>query len=113
MSKKLRDTLGVLIAVPVLGVLMGGIYSLPAMRVTSGREPWLTILLFLGLSVTVLCIGFGTGLGSGWISVAWMSACVVLLVRRSFGKLDHSLERFGLLHALTVAGMLWLVLLVR
>lgn len=98
-----------LIAVPVLGVLMGGIYSLPAMRLTNCREPWFTVLLGIGLSVTVLAIGFACGLALPVILIAWICACVLLLVRRFLGKLDHNLERFGLVHAVTLVGMFWLV----
>jgi len=105
MNDRFRDALIVLIAVPVLGVLMGGVYSVPAMRVTSCRDPWLTILLGVGLSVTVGAIGFAFDLMLLLIVGAWTCAWVLLLVRRYFGKLDHNLERFGLIHAVTLVGM--------
>lgn len=109
MNPKLRDALMVLIAVPVLGVLMGGVYSLPAMRVTNCREPWYTMSLAMGLSVTVVAIGLACGLGFPLTLIAWLCACVALLVRRSFGKLDHNVERFGFIHAMTLVGMFWFV----
>ena len=109
MDEEVRDFLIYLIAVPVIGLLMGGIYSLPAMRITNGREPWLTILLSVGLSTTVIAIGFACGLSIPVVAGAWGFACVALVVRRCFGKLDHSVERFGLIHALTLVGMYWLV----
>jgi hypothetical protein len=110
MSEKLRATVILLVAIPVLGILMGGIYSLPAMRATDCREPWYTLLLAGGLSVTVVAIGITWGLSLALILIALACAWSVLLVRRSFGKLDHNVERFGLIHAVTLAGMVWLIL---
>jgi hypothetical protein len=36
--ERLRDFAIYLIAVPVLGILMGGVYSMPAGRATKGRD---------------------------------------------------------------------------
>jgi hypothetical protein len=105
MNERYRDMLIVPIAVLVLGVLMGGMYSVPAMRVTSCRDPWLTILLGVGLSVTVGALGFAFGLTFLLIVGTWIFAWALLLVRRFFGKLDHNLERFGLVHAATLVGV--------
>ena len=113
MNEKLQNTFIVLIAVPVLGILMGGVYSVPAMRVTNCRDPWFTMLLAAGLSVTIVAIAIGCGLAVPLTLIAWACACAGLLVRRSFGKLDHNIERFGLIHAASLVGMLWLVLLAR
>ena len=41
----------------IVGIFMGGIYSLPAMRVTKSTDPWLTILLSIGLTISVTTIG--------------------------------------------------------
>jgi hypothetical protein len=101
MNNRFQNVLIVLIAAPVLGVLMGGVYSVPSMRITSCRDPWLTILLGAGLSITVGVIGFAFDLGLLRIVGAW----ALLLVRRFFGKLDHNLERYGLVHAVTLVGM--------
>lgn len=43
--------------VPVVGLLMGGIYSMPAMRVCKDREPWLSMSLSIGLAITVFGLG--------------------------------------------------------
>ena len=88
------------LAAPVVGLLMGGIYSMPAMRLCKGREPWLSALLACGLALTVFGIGylvetpilFSTG---GWI----LSVVLLLVARRLHGALDGNLERFGLVHA--------------
>jgi hypothetical protein len=101
MTDKIREALIMLIAIPVLGVFMGGVYSVPAMRVTNCRDPWLTV----GLSVTVGAIGFAFDLTFLTIMCAWICATVLLVVRRFFGKLDHNLERFGLVHAVTLVGV--------
>jgi hypothetical protein len=45
--------------VPFLGVLFGGIYSVPAILLSRGRDPWLSVLLLSGLALTV----FGAGAG--------------------------------------------------
>jgi hypothetical protein len=57
LPKVFREALVIIVGVPVVGILMGGAYSLPAMTITKGRDPWLTMLLAVGLSITVLGIG--------------------------------------------------------
>jgi hypothetical protein len=91
------------IAVPLLGGLMGGIYSLPAIRFTKEREPWLTLLLAAGLAVTVFGIGHllrGPLQTLFWIYLA--SLTLLLLARWAFGSLGHNLERFGMVHMATL-----------
>jgi hypothetical protein len=110
MNKKFREQLiVVLIALPVLLVMMGGVYSIPAISVTRGRDPWFTLLLGAGLLATVAGIGFACNLRFPVILGAWLCACMALFVRRRFGKLDHNLERFGLIHGMTLVGMFWVV----
>lgn len=109
LSAKNFDLLTLMIGVPVVGILMGGMYSLPAMRVTGSRDPAYTILLGAGLSVTVIGIGMAADLSLPLVSAAWLFAMLVLMTRRLFGKLDHNVERFGLVHALTLVGMFWVV----
>lgn len=111
MNENLRYALGVALAAFVLGVLMGGVYSLPAMRVTKCREPWYTILLGIGLSITILGLGFAFNVSIPLITGAWICALLLLGMRRCAGKLDHNLERFGLVHAFALVGMLWVILL--
>ncbi len=100
----------VVFGVPVVGLLMGGVYSIPASRLTGARDPWLTVLLGLGLGVTV--VGGGT-LMSGGVplrggsasALAWVfagSIALLLAARRVYGHLGHSVERFGLVHAATL-----------
>src|SRR5215212_8279267 len=111
MSEKLREILVVSLAVIVLGVLMGGVYSAPAMWITNNRDPWLTILLSAGLSAVVVAIGVAFGLTLPLILAAWGCSCTALLIRRYFGKLDHNLERFGLIHAWSSLGTVCLALM--
>lgn len=88
------------IAIPVVGLLMGGIYSLPAMRVCRGREPWLSGVLSIGLALTVFGFGYLTETPILFSTGAWGLSVVLLLVaRRLYGSLDGKLERFGLVHA--------------
>ena len=101
----------VLLAIPVLGLLCRGIYWFPAIYLTKGRDPWLTIILALGLLVTVVALL--AGLSFGWCVLAAGCACLLLLIRRFFGKLDHNVERFGFVHATTLLGMFWLAYFVR
>ena len=94
----------------VVGILMGGMYSLPAMKVTNSKEPWFTLLLSFGLTLTVTVMGllfFKTNLH---IIYAVLAANILLIIRRSFGKLDHNTERFGLIHAISLIGCFWYVL---
>ena len=99
-EKAIETTIVMLIGIPVVGLLMGGIYSLPAIRLSKGREPWLSGLLSIGLAITVFGVGF---LGDTPVSLsvgAWLISIVLLeLARRSHGTLDGNLERFGLVHA--------------
>jgi hypothetical protein len=88
------------LAVPVVGLLMGGVYSIPATYLTKGRDPWLTLLLAVGLAVTV--VGGGYVLDTPFVfSVgAWcLTISLLLAARRYHGSLDGNLERFGQVHA--------------
>ena len=102
-------TLGVL----VVGILMGGMYSLPAMKVTKSKEPWFTLLLSLGLTLTVTVMGLLLFRSNRHIVYAILAANILLVIRRSFGKLDHNVERFGLIHAIGLTGCFWYVLLIE
>lgn len=112
MTSKLHDlgrTLAYgLLAVPIVGVLLGGVYSWPAAKLTNGREPWLTLLLIVGLAVSVGGLGYALGTDPTYAAIAWgVSVILLLLVRKLFGALDRNLERFGIVHvaALTATGL--------
>ncbi len=99
----------IIVGVPVLGVLMGGIYSLPAMKATDERDPWLTILLVCGLAFTVFGIGFFTGTPMAWSAALFgLGLLLLLCARMLYGSLGHNMERFGMVHMLVL--MLTLVL---
>ena len=100
-ASRLFENITVLgIAVPVVGLLMGGIYSMPAMHVCKGREPWLSMLLSIGLAITVFGLGYLTDTPILFSIGAWGFSVILLLVaRRHHGTLDGNLERFGLVHA--------------
>ncbi len=104
-SDKLKEwALMVAVGVPVLGLLMGGIYSLPAMKLCKGREPWLTGSLAAGLAVTVFGIAWPTGVPPAYLAGAWAVSLLLLLgQRRLHGTLDGNLERFGMVHAVALA----------
>jgi hypothetical protein len=90
-------------AVPLLGLLMGGVYSLPAMKLTKERDPWLTVILGLGLAVTVFGIGTVTRSSTSHLVIVWAASLFLLLLARKFyGGLGHSLERFGVVHLATL-----------
>jgi hypothetical protein len=88
------------LSVPVVGLLMGGVYSIPALYLTKGRDPWHTLLLAVGLAITV--VGGGYLLATPFVlSVgAWgLTLGLSLAARRYHGSLDGNLERFGQVHA--------------
>ena len=97
----------------VVGILMGGIYSLPAMKVTSSKEPWFTLLLSFGLTITVMAIGLLFFQSNIHVIYAILAANIPLIIRRFFGQLDHNAERFGLVHAISLLGCFWYVLLIN
>jgi hypothetical protein len=111
-SDKLKEwALMVAVGVTILGQLMGGIYSLPAMKLCKGREPWLTGALAAGLSVTVLGIGYPAGVPPLYLAGAWLASLLLLLgARRLYGTLEGNLERFGLVHATALMMTLGLTL---
>ncbi len=94
----------ILLGVPVLGILLGGVYSLPAMRVTKERDPWFTLLLAGGLGITIFGIGLPTHTPLLYSAALWLLSIVLLLLRHAAygGKLGHNIERFGLVHAVTL-----------
>ena len=104
---QLQETfLLILIAGPVLGLLLGGVYSYPAIRFTKGREPWLSLLLAVGLSITVFGLGLAANVPVPYLGVVWVVALLLLLVaRRVYGTLDHNLERFGMVHAVALVAI--------
>ena len=97
----------------VVGLFMGGIYSLPAMRVTKSIDPWLTILLSIGLTITVTTIGVILFTSYIHVIYAILAANILLIIRRCFGKMDHNAERFGLVHAFSLIGCFWYVVLLK
>ncbi len=92
---------------------MGGIYSFTAMKLTKAKDPWFTMLLAFGLSITVSGIGLAFFSSYRQIIIAVIAANTLLLIRRCFGKFNHNAERFGLVHALTLVGCFWYVLLTK
>ena len=96
----------------VVGLFMGGIYSLPAMRLTNNTDPWFTILLGIGLSITVGTMVFLITASYLHVIYAILIANVLLIIRRYFGKLDHNAERFGMIHALCLIGCFWYAILI-
>jgi len=51
-NKALETAVVYAVGLPVVGLFMGGIYSVPAISLCSGREPWLSVLLSLGRDMT-------------------------------------------------------------
>jgi hypothetical protein len=105
--KKQRISIGevalIMFAIPLLGGLMGGVYSVPAIYLTKERDPWLTLFLAIGLAVTVFGIGYTQQ--SPLQPLCWVfsiSLLLLLLARWAFGSLGHSLERFGMVHIATL-----------
>lgn len=112
-ASKVFETVALVgIAVPVVGLLMGGIYSMPAMRLCKGREPWLSVLLSLGLAITVFGLGYLGETPILFSAGAWGFSVILLLVaRRLYGTLDGNLERFGMVHGSALLAALIVVAL--
>ena len=99
----ISERLLIICVIPLLGVLLGGIYSLPAMRVTRERDPWLTLLLSCGLAITVFGLGLLSGTPTWTLGLVYGASILLLLVaRRLYGSLGHNVERFGLVHMATL-----------
>lgn len=97
------ELLLIAVAVPLLAILLGGVYSLPAIKLTKERDPWLTMLLALALAATDFGIGALLHAPMAHLSGVWFVSVVLLLIARKFyGGLGHSLERFGVVHAATL-----------
>ena len=102
-----------LIGFIVVGLFMGGIYSLPAIRLTKSTDPWLTILLSIGLTTTVAAIGLMFSTSYLHIIYVILFANALLIIRRCFGKMDHNVERFGLIHGLSLIASFWYFILLN
>jgi hypothetical protein len=56
-ANKVLETVVVFgVGVPIVGLLMGGIYSVPVMSLCKGHEPYLSALLSFGLGMTNLVL---------------------------------------------------------
>jgi hypothetical protein len=102
-ESRLRSTLLIVFATPLLGVLMGGVYWLAAVKLSGGREPWLGLLLLLGIAVTVFGGGSALQIPLLNLGLPFVVASVSLLViRRIYGDLARNLEHFGIVHVFAV-----------
>jgi hypothetical protein len=90
----------ILLGVPVLGILLGGVYWFPALRLTKERDPWFTLFLAAGLAVTVFGLGLLAHTPPLYSAAIWVLSGIFLLLRRAAygGRLGHNVERFGMVH---------------
>ena len=94
-----REALLLCLALPFLGVLFGGIYSVPAIKLSRGREPWLSSLLLSGLALTVFGAWFLLRIPAARLGGVYVVVAVAFfVVRRAFGGLQRNLEHFGIVH---------------
>lgn len=91
-----------LFMLPFVGLMLGAIYSWPAMVVTKERDPWLTLLLALGLGITVFGVGIFSHIPLSYLAAVWLLAVILLLLVRSAFGLTGNIEHFGMAHILTI-----------
>jgi hypothetical protein len=102
------------LAVPVLGILLGGVYSLPAIHLVKDRDPWLTLALAGGLTVTVFGVGWMAGALLLPVAAVWLIGIILLLFTRTvYGRLGRDLERFGIVHAITLLLTIFVIAVTR
>lgn len=101
----LREALVILVGVPIVGILFGGIYSWPAMMMTKERDPALTTVLAAGLAATIGSIGWVMETPIPLLICVFGASLMLLgLARWAYGSLGHNLERFGMVHATVLVG---------
>ncbi|MEK7951658.1 hypothetical protein [Luteolibacter soli] len=84
----------------MLGIVMGGVFSVPVMMITRERDPWLTLLLMGVMGCAIFGLGMAIGVPWWWLGILWVVAIGLLLwVRADYGSLGHSVERFGMVYA--------------
>ncbi|WP_437530988.1 hypothetical protein WME79_00795 [Sorangium sp. So ce726] len=94
-----REALLLCLGVPFLGILFGGVYSVPAILLSRGRDPWLSVLLLSGLALTVFGVGSLLRIPAGHLGGVYVVVAVAFfVVRRAFGGLERNLEHFGVVH---------------
>lgn len=99
LSERAREALLLAPALPFLGILFGGIYAVPAIWLSRGRDPWLSVLLLSGLALTVFGAGFLLPISTGHLGWVYLVVAVAFfVVRRAFGDLGRNLEHFGGVH---------------
>lgn len=100
---RLANALLIIVGMPILGILMGGVYSLPALKLSKERDPGLSLLLSMGLGTTVFGLGYFSCVPLVYLAGVWGFSLVLLVIaRQAYGSLGHSLERFGIVHAVTL-----------
>ena len=94
-----------------MALFFGAFISFPVMMITKDREPWLTFLLAMGLSLVVVVPGLLIGLSFHTLGCLWLaSMAILLLVRFTFGLKDN-IEHFAMAYIVTVLMMMFSVTL--
>jgi hypothetical protein len=105
MRLSIREAVVLLVMMLFAGPLFGGCYWLPLLKLTSGRDPWLTIGLICGLAITVFGLGYARATPRGHMLAVWLCAVALLLaLRAAFGNLGRDLVFFGMAHMVALLG---------
>jgi hypothetical protein len=72
----------------------GGIWSLPALKLTRSREPWLTLLLLAGLAGTVVGVRYLLSGGFRHDLWIWLASVAAFLFFRFAMRMKRSIEPF-------------------
>ena len=80
----------------------GGVWSLPALKLSRSREPWLALLLFGGLAGTIIALRYLISGGFQYDFWIWLAAVGVFLSSRFFTGVKRSVEPFFAAHVFAI-----------
>ena len=107
MIKKFDPVL--LIAIPLLGIVGGGYLSLPATSLTSGKEPWTSMTLLIGLGAMIFLAGhFGFRTTLSPILWSWLAGSILYFLMAAVGGFRQHIEPFFVAHMIAWACLMGL-----
>jgi hypothetical protein len=92
-----------ILAIPLLGVIGGGYFSLPVLQLTRGREPYTSLILGVGIAAIVWSIAHHIlSVSIGYSALMSVLPLAVYLISTSVGGFRQHIEPFFMAHMMAI-----------